>query len=261
LSTALVTGAGRGIGRSLALALGGAGYAVGVIGRTREPLEEVAALIPRAVAVAADVRDLAAVRAAVAAVEADLGGIDLLVNNAGVIEPVEVPVWEADPGNWWDVVETDLRGPFHLVRAVVPGMLERGGGRVVDVSSGAGAGDRDVYSAYCAAKAGLFRITGNLHLAGFDRGLRAFEISPGVVRTDMTTSMAMHDGRRDWIPVEAFTDLVLAAGRGDLDAWSGGFLRAGVDTPGSLVAAAGSAAAGARRLAVVPYGPEDPLRG
>lgn len=257
--TALVTGAGRGIGRAVALGLAGAGFTVGLLGRNRVRLDEVAALIPGAVAVAADVRDFEAVRYAVTVVEEELGGIDLLVNNAGVIEPVEVPIWEAEPDGWWDVVETDLRGPFHLVRAVVPGMIERGGGRIVDLSSGAGAGDREIYSAYCAAKAGLFRITGNLHLAGYDRGLRAFEISPGVVRTDMTTSMAMHDDRREWVPVEAFVELVLAAGRGELDAWSGGFLRAGVDTVESLAAAPSHP--GARRLAVVPYGPQDPLAG
>ncbi len=87
-------------------------------------------------AVPADVTDLAAVRAAVQRVTDELGPVDLLVNNAGLIDAAEVPVWEADPEQWWSVVESQLRGPFHLVQAVVPAMVARGGGRVVDLASG-----------------------------------------------------------------------------------------------------------------------------
>lgn len=267
--TAVVTGAGRGIGRALAVGLARSGVAVALLGRRRTPaleevLEHCRAFGVQAVAVEADVRDYEAVCAAVAQAVGVLGPLDLLVNNAGVIDPVEVPVWEADPQQWWDVVETDLRGPFHCVRAVVPGMVASGGGgRVIDLNSGAGASDRDVYSAYCAAKAGLFRIAGSLHLAGYERGIRAFEISPGVVTTDMTASMAMHEGRTEWTPVEAVVDLVVAAARGELDDWSGCFLRAGVDTPAGLRAAVASgkvtAASDARWLRVQRYGPSDPL--
>jgi NAD(P)-dependent dehydrogenase (short-subunit alcohol dehydrogenase family) len=192
--------------------------------------------------------------------------VDLLVNNAGVIDPVEVPVWQADPGDWWDVVETDLRGPFHLVRAVVPGMVERGAGRVIGLNSSAGTTDRAIYSAYSAAKAGLFRITGNLHLAGFEAGLRAFEISPGTARTDMTAAMPLHRRRTEWTPPEALVDLVSAVARGELDAWSGCFLRAGVDTPASLREIADRQASGvvpvpARRLGLLRLGPDDPVVG
>ncbi|HET9658662.1 MAG TPA: SDR family NAD(P)-dependent oxidoreductase [Kineosporiaceae bacterium] len=289
--TALVTGAGRGLGRALAVGLARAGVRVAVLGRSRESLtgvlaelEAVAASGPGTagtgstggtgpgagtgsaggtgpggtpVAVVADVRDFDAVTVAAGEAGALLGGIDLLVNNAGVIEPVEVPVWEADPQGWWEVVETDLRGPFHCVRAVVPDMLARGGGRVVDLSSGAGATDREVYSAYCAAKAGLFRLAGNLHLAGYPHGLRAFELSPGVVRTDMTAGMAMHAGREDWTAVDRAVALLVAIAAGRLDAWSGCFLRSGVDDPDTL--AARRPAGTARRLVVAPYGPDDPL--
>jgi NAD(P)-dependent dehydrogenase (short-subunit alcohol dehydrogenase family) len=262
--TVLVTGAGRGLGRAIAVGLAAAGVRVAVLGRTAQSLAGVLAALEDCapagggVPVVADVRDFDAVREAVVAAQAGLGGrIDLLVNNAGVIEPVEVPVWEADPDGWWQVVETDLRGPFHCVRAVVPGMLAHGGGRVVNLSSGAGAADREIYSAYCAAKAGLFRITGNLHLAGFGRGLRAFEISPGVVRTDMTAAMGMHVDRRDWTPVERLVELVVAVASGRLDAWSGRFLRAGFDDP-EVLAGRGPGQKG-RLLGVLPYGPEDPL--
>ena len=264
---AVVTGGGRGLGRQVALGLAADGVAVGLIGRTPETLEavrlEIEKVDGRAAAAVADVRSYSELCAAMASVTGQLGDVDLLVNNAAVIEPVEVPIWEADPTAWWNVVETDLRGPFHAVRAVVPSMLTRGGGRVVDVNSGAGAGDRRVYSAYSAAKAGLFRIAGNLHVAGFDLGLRAFEISPGVVRTDMTAAMPMHERRTDWTPVESFVALVVAAARGELDAWSGCYLYAGTDTPQSLAAAA--AVLGeerpppARRLGVRSWGEGDPF--
>jgi 3-oxoacyl-[acyl-carrier protein] reductase len=271
-TTALVTGANRGLGRVIALGLAEAGVTVGLLGRSTSGLRAVADEITadggRCAVAQADVRVFDDVRRAVARIEGEFGGIDLLVNNAGVIDPVEEPVWEADPGDWWDVVETDLRGPFHLVRAVVPGMIERRAGRVINLNSGAGALDRTIYSAYSAAKAGLFRITGNLHLAGHDRGLRAFEVSPGTARTDMTAAMPLHRQRTEWTAPEAVAELMVAVGRGELDAWSGCFLRAGLDTPESLRKAAvqlsdGDGGSGVpapiRRLGVIPWGPADPL--
>ena len=267
--TALVTGANRGLGRTMALGLARSGVAVGLVGRSGPGLtavaEEITAAGGRAVVALADVRDLGLVRQAVAVVEDGLGPVDLLVNSAGVIDPVEVPVWEADPDDWWSVVEVDLRGPFHLVRAVVPGMIERGHGRVVNLNSNAGAQDREIYSAYCAAKAGLFRLTGNLNLAGNARGIRAFELSPGTMRSDMTASMPLHADRTEWADPAWLVDLLLGVARGDLDPWSGCFLRVGVDTVQSLTAAArGVSEAGAvpsplRRLTVTPWGAGDRL--
>ncbi|MFP5336680.1 MAG: SDR family oxidoreductase [Actinomycetes bacterium] len=261
---ALVTGASGGIGRHLAVGLARAGLAVGLHGRDAERLAATRRDVEQAggtcAVAAADVTDLADVEAMVASVEAVLGPVDLLVNNAGIIERTEVPVWEADPAEWRAVVEADLVGVFHVVRAVVPGMVERGGGRVVDLSSGAGASDRDVYSAYCAAKAGLFRIGGALHLAGHDRGLRSFELSPGVVETEMTHSMAVHAGRTSWTDPQDVVDLVVAIARGELDAWSGKYLRAGADDVATLRAVAGRGlSADARMLRVRPWGDDDPL--
>ncbi|HSK28309.1 MAG TPA: SDR family oxidoreductase [Jiangellales bacterium] len=262
---ALVTGAGRGIGRAVASGLAGAGLSVGLLGRTPEPLAEVAASVRaaggRAADVVADVTDWSGVRSAVDAVERRLGPVDLLVNSAGAIDAVEVPVWEADPEEWWRVVETDLRGPFHCVRAVVPGMVARGGGRVVDLNSGSGTRDMPVYSAYNVAKTGLFRVGGGLHAAGYDLGLRAFEVSPGVVDTAMTRGMAVHADRTDWTAPEHVVELVVAVARGELDAWSGRFLRAGADDVAELRRVAADGAPPGRTLGVLPYGPGDPLDG
>ena len=261
---ALVTGAGSGIGRAVAEGLAAAGVAVGLLGRTPARLEETADVARtgggRASVAPADVTDLGAVREAVSDVERDLGPVDLLVNNAGVIEADEVPLWAADPREWWDVVEANVRGAFHCVWAVVPGMIARGGGRVVDVNSGSGTRDMEVYSAYNVAKTALFRVGGGLHAAGHELGLRSFEISPGVVRTAMTRGMAVHTDRTEWTPPDRVVELVVAVARGELDAWSGRFLRAGVDDVERLHEVAPHLGPLARTLAVVPYGPDDPLR-
>ena len=270
--TALVTGGARGIGRAVVLGLARAGLDVAVLGRDASRVDDVAAQVRalgrRSVGLVADVGDPAAVDAAVARAEAELGGIDLLVNNAGRID-AEVPLWEADPDEWWSVMETNLRGPFLLARALVPGMLARGGGRVVDLNSGAGSHDMDGATAYNASKTALLRLGSNLHRSGLARGLRTFEVAPGVVQTDLTAAMDMHVGRTEWTPVERTVEMIVAIAAGELDAWSGTFVRVTHDTPASLRAAASGAPgdeAGvpgpdARRLRVTRFGDDDPMPG
>ncbi|WP_415803543.1 SDR family NAD(P)-dependent oxidoreductase, partial [Isoptericola cucumis] len=266
--TALVTGATRGIGRAVALGLARAGLDVALLardaGRLAEVAAEVRALGRAAVALPCDVTDARAVASAVRRAEAPvaeggLGSVDLLVNNAGRID-AEVPLWAADPDEWWSVLETNVRGPFLLARNVVPGMLARGGGRVVDLNSGSGSHDNADASAYNLSKTALMRLGAGLHLAGHDRGLRVLELAPGVVRTDMTGAMRAHEGRTDWTPVERTVDLVTAFAAGELDGCSGWFVRASHDTPESLAALAARAEApAARRLRVQPAAGDDPL--
>lgn len=266
--TALVTGASRGIGREIALGLARAGLDVALLARDAARLaavaEEIRAAGATAVELVADVSDPAAVRAAVGQAEDALGSIDLLVNNAGAIES-EHPLWEADPDEWWSVFETNVRAPFLFNRYAVPGMIERGGGRVIDLASGASSHEMGGgHSAYNASKTALLRMGANLHGDGFGHGIRTFELAPGVVRTDMSTGMAMHADRTEWTPVERVTDVVNAIAAGELDACSGWFLRVSDDTPASLKALAAAAAeegveATARRLRVLPAGSGDPL--
>ena len=145
-------------------------------------------------------------------------------------------------------------------RAVVPHMIAAGGGRIINLNSGATLSERAELSAYSASKAALARITGSTHRAGWAHGIRAFDLAPGVVRTQMTLSMDLHRGRTRWTEPADVTDLALALAGGDLDAWSGRLVRAGVDTPASLreQARLGLDDA-ARTLRLRPWGSSDPL--
>jgi len=243
--------------------LAGAGLDVALIARDEAKLLDVADAIRaqgRGTAVIpADVSQPAEAREAAASAETVLGSVDLLVNAAGVIE-AETVAWEANPDQWWRTIEVNLRGPFLLAHALVPRMLARGGGRIIDLSSGAAWYEMATASAYNASKTALARFGGHLHDAGHADGLRVFELAPGVVATDMTAGMQMHEGRTEWTPVERTVELCLAIARGDLDACSGWSLRAGADTIESLQAlAAATPLPIARRLRVLPASPTDPL--
>lgn len=237
MSVALVTGASRGIGRHLALGLAEAGYDL-VLVATDTPLleelrEEISAAAPgvEVLVAAADVTSVESVARVVELAESELGGIDLLVNNAGRIDS-EVPLWEADPDEWWNVMEVNVKGPFLLARAVVPGMIARGGGRIVNINSGSGTRDFAESTAYTASKTALFRVGGSVSLAA--PGVRTFEMAPGVVRTDMTEGMRAHENRTEWTEPADVVALLLAIARGDADHLSGGYLRVGLDAPEDL---------------------------
>jgi NAD(P)-dependent dehydrogenase (short-subunit alcohol dehydrogenase family) len=259
---ALVTGASTGIGRHLVEGLAARGMAVAGMARGEERLatamaEVAAATGARTLAVAADVTDRAAVDAAVARVVEELGQVDLLINNAGLIDAAEVPLWEADPDQWWDVVSSHLRGAFLLSRAVVPWMLLRNRGRVVNLGSGQGLAAQPEYSAYAVGKTGLMRITEALAGALEGSDVRAFDVAPGVVETGMTRSMPKWKGKTDWTPPERVVEMVAAIAAGELDQWSGRFMRAGVDDLDTLRGLAPDDAA--RQLRLQPYGATDPL--
>ena len=244
----VITGASRGIGEHLARAFAGAGYQVEASSRRGGP--GVAEL---------DVTDGAAVRSYVADLLARHGRIDVVINNAGVIDD-EVDLAASDPDQWWSVQEINVRGPYLMTRHVLPAMLEAGSGRLINMNSGAGTRAGEVASAYNVSKTALARITGSTHLAGRGRGVYAFDLAPGVVRTDMTTAMRAHDDRTEWTDPADVCELALALAGGELDAWSGRMVRAGADQPHRLRAAAGRGLGpDARRIVLEPYGDDDPL--
>lgn len=261
---ALVSGASRGIGRELALALAGAGMRVGLLARDADRLQTVAAECEErggsGLPVPVDVTDPAGVRAAVAEVTSELGGVDLLVNGAGMIEPVERPLWEVDPDDWWRVVEVNVRGPALLLWAVAPGMLERGHGRVVNLNSGMAGRQVPNYSAYSASKGAVMRITDCLAGPLRDGGVSIFDVTPGLVRTDMTAAMPMWANHRpdQFFDVRRVCEMVLAVAAGRLDELTGRFLHAGKDEIDDLVArAAEIRERDGRVLRIRPYGPDD----
>lgn len=239
---AVVTGASRGIGRFLADALADAGW-----------------VLERGSSAVADVTDAGAVDAWIEEVIARHGRIDLLVNNAGVID-AEVPLEESDPQDWWRTVEVNVRGPYLVTRAVLPHMLAAGSGRVVNLNSGSGTKPAADSTAYNVGKTALARITGSVQLSGRGRGVLAFDLAPGVVRTDMTESMPRHRDRTEWTDPEEVVELFLAIAEGRLDAWAGRMVRAGADTVETLLAVADDLDDTARTVGLVPYGPQDPLR-
>lgn len=259
---ALVTGASTGIGRHLVEGLAARGMAVAGLARTEERLrtamDEVAAATGgRTLAVAADVTDRASVEEAVGVVREELGPIALLVNNAGLIDEFEVPVWEADPDQWWDVVSSHIRGAQLTIRTVLPWMVLRNSGRVVNIASGMGTRGAADYSAYSVAKTGLMRLTESLVAALEGSDVRAFDVAPGVVDTPMTRSMRMWEGFTDWTPPEKVVDLIAAIAEGELDQWSGRMLRAGADDLDTLRSVTPEGTA--RQLRLRPYGDTDPL--
>ena len=127
--------------------------------------------------------------------EEELGGIGLLVNNAGVIERAEVPFVDDDVEDSWRVIEANVRGPLLVTHAVLPGMLARGDGRVLNLNSGAGHRAMTSYTGYAISKGALARFTTQLDAQYRDRGIRVLDLAPGHVETAMTTSMPLHEGR------------------------------------------------------------------
>jgi 3-oxoacyl-[acyl-carrier protein] reductase len=232
---ALVTGGGRGIGANIARELARAGMRVAVSARSREQVEAVAVELG-GLAVTGDVSEEGDAERMVEETERGLGPIDLLVNNAG-IGGRRRPAWEQTPEEWWHVFEVNVLGPFLTCRRVIPTMLERGRGRIVNVASGAAylPGLRGETS-YAASKAALHRFTEVLAGQLEPFGLAAFSISPGLVRTEMTEANFPDDA--PWTPPEAAPRLVRALASGRLDALSGRYLHAEHDDVDELAARA-----------------------
>jgi 3-oxoacyl-[acyl-carrier protein] reductase len=221
-TAALVTGGGRGIGRGIALELTRAGARVAVAARTREQVEETAAETG-GVAIQADVSRRADVERMVAQVEEELGPIDLLVNNAG-IAIWEESAWKLEPEEWWHVLEVNVLGVYLCCRTVIPGMIARGGGRIVNVASGAAYLPGSTSTAYGASKAAVHRFSETLAAQLEPHGIPVFSISPGLVRTDLIGDRMGDDA--PWTPPELAPRLVRALASGRLDTLSGRYLHA-----------------------------------
>lgn len=186
--TALITGASRGLGEGVARALAEQGVAVMLVARDGAAVAAVAQQITanggKAAALAVDVSDYAATERLVAETRARFGGLDILINNAGVIEPI-AEIASSDPAVWAKNITINLIGPYNAVRAALPGMLAAGGGTVINVSSGAAYRPLEGWSAYCSAKAGLAMFSNAIALETKGRDIRVFGFSPGTIDTEM----------------------------------------------------------------------------
>lgn len=239
---AVVTGGGRGIGRVISEMLASAGAAVAVLGQAEGPLDETVAAIKgaggNAAAWSVDVTNGPDITRTMAEVEAALGPISLLVNNAGT-DMGDGPIWLTDPDEWWRGMEINLRGPYLCARAVLPGMLERGRGRVVNMGSAVGLRAEPMASSYSTSKAALLRLTDCTAVGVEDAGLQVFAISPGLVWTDMTRDLEEKIRANDpgfegfaeehIFPPEAAATLIAHLATGEADALTGRFIHVADD--------------------------------
>lgn len=186
--TALITGASRGIGAATARHFAELGANVVLLARSRDRIEEVARDITghggKALAIAADVGKWEEMEAAVSRATETFGSLDILINNAGVIEPI-ARLTDSDPEQWQQVVQINLMGVYHGLRAALPVMQEQGRGTVINISSGAATGALEGWSHYCATKAAVLSLTRCADKEYRDLGIRVMGLSPGTVATEM----------------------------------------------------------------------------
>jgi NAD(P)-dependent dehydrogenase (short-subunit alcohol dehydrogenase family) len=247
---AVITGGGRGLGRAFARSLAAAGAKVALIARSEGQLVETAAEITAAggaaIWFAADVTDWTAANRIVDQVERQLGPVNLLVNNAGAATTLG-PVAETEPRDWWRCFEVNLLGPYLYTRAVLPGMIALGRGRIINIASGAGLVAIPNLSGYVTSKAGLIRFTEVLATEVREHGISVFGIEPGTVRTAMAEQVLESPEAQRWmpwfgkifeqgrdVPPDHAARLVLMLASGEADELTGCFLDI-TDDPTALV--------------------------
>lgn len=234
----LLTGGGRGLGRVMARALSAAGASVGLVARSHDQLDETVRLVEEsagvAAAVATDVSDEAATAAAIGLLRERLGPIDVLINNAGVSGPIG-RVWEVDPEDWWRAVEINFKGVFVCTRLVLPDMVARGKGRIINVTSEAGVYRWPNVSAYAVSKSAVVKFTENIAAETKREGIVVLSVHPGLHAIGLTEAALADEALpgspraavADWlreelageraVHPEQAADLIvqLSAGRGD----------------------------------------------
>ena len=234
---AIVTGGGRGIGRTIALAIAAAGGKVCIASRSDRQLAEVVAEIKAkggvAIGCVTNVTDWEAVQQMVETTLKSFGPPTLLVNNAGSADGLG-RIDSVDPLLWWRDVEVSLKGSLLCCRAVVPGMVARRSGRVINVSSDVGIGPCPDGSSYACSKAALLRLTDSLAAETAGDGVSVFAISPGLVHTALTEHvLSTGPGQRwysrikspTWVEPEHAARLVVLLASGKADPLSGRYLR------------------------------------
>ncbi|HLR40561.1 MAG TPA: 3-ketoacyl-ACP reductase [Virgibacillus sp.] len=211
--TALITGAGKGIGRATAIALAKEGVHVGLMARTEADLQKVAEEVKQegvnAFIATADIASNEQVTKAVEQLKGDLGSIDILINNAGTSKfggflELEVAEWE-------NIIQVNLLGMYYVTRAVFPTMIEQKSGDIINISSTAGQKGGPVTSAYSASKAGVLGLTESLAMEARKHDIRVSALTPSTVATDMAVELGLvKDGQEDMLQAEDLAELMVA---------------------------------------------------
>ncbi|MEI4832202.1 3-ketoacyl-ACP reductase [Bacillus sp. FJAT-53711] len=196
---ALITGAGRGIGRAVAIALAKEGVNVGLLARSEENLRAVAKEVEaegvKAVIATADVSSYSEVTAAIETLKNGLGSIDILINNAGISKFGNF--LELDVAEWEKIIQVNLMGVYYVTRAALPEMIEQQSGDIINISSTAGQKGAPVTSAYSASKFGVLGLTESLAMEVRKHNIRVTALTPSTVATDMAVELGLTDGNPD----------------------------------------------------------------
>ncbi|WKL43204.1 3-ketoacyl-ACP reductase [Flavobacterium sp. ZE23DGlu08] len=210
---ALITGAGKGIGKAIALALAKEGVNIILVARTQEEIDSVAAKVRslrvKALAITADVADINSVNAAVEKALAEFGTIDILINNAGIAAFGKF--LELEPTDWERIIQVNLMGTYYMTRAVLPNMIERKTGDIINISSTAGLSGNALTSAYSASKFAVLGLTESLMQEVRKHNIRVTALTPSTVATDMAKELNLTDGNPDKVmQAEDMAELIIA---------------------------------------------------
>ena len=210
---ALITGAGKGIGKAIALALAKEGVNVILVARTKDEIESVAikarSLRVKALAITADVADINSVNSAVEKALAEFGTIDILINNAGIAAFGKF--LELEPTDWERIIQVNLMGTYYVTRAVLPNMIERQTGDIINISSTAGLSGNALTSAYSASKFAVLGLTESLMQEVRKHNIRVTALTPSTVATDMAKELKLTDGNPETVmQAEDMAELIIA---------------------------------------------------
>lgn len=210
---ALITGAGKGIGKAIALALAKEGVNVILVARTQQEIDSVAAKVRslrvKALAITADVADINSVNVAVEKALAEFGTIDILINNAGIAAFGKFLALE--PAAWERIIQVNLMGTYYVTRAVLPNMIERQTGDIINISSTAGLSGNALTSAYSASKFAVLGLTESLMQEVRKHNIRVTALTPSTVATDMAKELNLTDGNPDKVmQAEDMAELIIA---------------------------------------------------
>ena len=210
---ALITGAGKGIGKAIALALAKEGVNVILVARTQNEIDNVAAkarsLRVKALAITADVADINSVNAAIEKALAEFGTIDILINNAGIAAFGKF--LDLEPTDWERIIQVNLMGTYYVTRAVLPNMIERQTGDIINISSTAGLSGNALTSAYSASKFAVLGLTESLMQEVRKHNIRVTALTPSTVATDMAKELKLTDGNPDKVmQAEDMAELIIA---------------------------------------------------